>query len=358
MWEDVKLLSLPLLSFFYRCGRRLFICVLQVKSWLAQKKFDFEDVINQGDRFLHGVDRFAGDWVHSFPLPRDCGVYVHDLFFPSPLVVSSFKDDPIILDIWLRMGMGGAITKTILEYPHLGNPRPRIIELPSKKAFLNAMGLPGLGIEGLERMLSCKPNMLQMKRPMGISIGGRDVGEYKRNVKAIERICQSFPSHVHFFLELNLSCPNIQGGQDICHHQEVLSDLLEYVCRQTQYVVGVKLSPDKNDDALLELVRTIAQFPRTYVNLGNTQHRYCSDLGLSEDAIAMKGGGLSGVPLYPRTLEMIRLVSEVNLPIMATGGVFTSEQVYQLQKAGASLIGIATALVKDPYAVVQINQSL
>ncbi len=355
--SDFKLALIPLMSLGYRCGRQAVIIGFEWKNRWAKKNFDFEDVIQFGDKVLHRLDCSLGPWVHEFPLPEDIGVYVYDLYFPSPLVVSSFKDDPVILNVWLKMGMGGVITKTLLEHAHFGNPRPRIVDLADKHALINAMGLPGPGVEGFAKILQTNPPLLYSGRPIGISLGGRDMEEYQRNLVYMNRVCDGWDD-VSFFFEFNISCPNTKEGQDMCRRLDLLKELLDFTRQHTQRVVGVKLSPDQSNDDLVDYAHVIASFERTYVNLGNTQYRHCETMNLPADTISVGGGGLSGAPLFPRTLEMVRLVSAVNLPIMATGGVSTPEQVYELQKAGAILIGMATALVKDPYDLIRLNYTL
>jgi dihydroorotate dehydrogenase len=72
----------------------------------------------------------------------------------------------------------------------------------------------------------------------------------------------------------------------------------------------------------------------------------------------MEGGGFSGPALFDRTLEMVKLFSEFDLPIMATGGISNIHHIDAAKENGASLFGMATALVLDPYCVPKINKRL
>ena len=72
-----------------------------------------------------------------------------------------------------------------------------------------------------------------------------------------------------------------------------------------------------------------------------------------------EGGGLSGKNLYDNTLRMVQLVSsKCDIPIIATGGISSYENVRELLDNGASLIGVATLLVTDPFQIPLINQKL
>ena len=70
------------------------------------------------------------------------------------------------------------------------------------------------------------------------------------------------------------------------------------------------------------------------------------------------GGGLSGGPILPRTLKMIRIFKDLGVPIIATGGISTIHHVKAAKEAGAVLFGLATALIMDPYCVPRINYGL
>ena len=72
----------------------------------------------------------------------------------------------------------------------------------------------------------------------------------------------------------------------------------------------------------------------------------------------MKGGGLSGAPIFKRTLEMADLFSNFKNPIMATGGISSIHHVNAVKNVGASLFGMATGLVLNPYCIPKINSRL
>ena len=56
---------------------------------------------------------------------------------------------------------------------------------------------------------------------------------------------------------------------------------------------------------------------------------------------------------------MVQLVSSKGyIPIIATGGISSYENVRELLDNGASLIGVATLLVTDPFQIPLITQKL
>ncbi len=341
-----------LLSFFYRAVRRQVINHTYRKQKKENMPHHLEDAVDIGDRWLKELPQ----WAYTFDIPKGIGVDLYDLHFDSPLTLAAFKDDVSIIDIWMRLGLGGVCLKTIMKDAREGNKKPRLqeVSVDGLDSLINAMGLPGHGVEG--KIAEVEGSSIRWhNRPVGFSVGGSSLDEYKFVFDTLNFYLsgKSFP----YYFEVNISCPNTPEGQQMGKNPELLRDLLEYMHFRTKAVIGVKLSPDMENTKLLDFVDLIGRFHRTYVNLGNTTFRKCVDVGLPETAISIKGGGLSGPSLYPRTLEMTKLVHPV-LPIIATGGVDSAAKVRELLANGASLVGMASAVVKDMYCIPKINYEI
>lgn len=314
---------------------------------------DLEPVIHWGDRLLARIPQAALDFL-TVDVPPQLQTELLGLTFRSPLVASSFKDDPRMLLFWHQLGLGAVIYKTILMEKRLGNPQPRIQDL-GHNGLINAMGLPGAGVTSLVSDITAKRNpVFELTGPIGVSVGGENPEEYRAVFDALNAAL----SRPDVFFEVNISCPNTNEGQSLLGHPELLGDLLRYMRERTDRVIGVKLSPDQSNDSLCHFARIMTSVPRVYVNLGNTQYRTCDAVGLSNQALSRGGGGLSGPLLFKRTLEMVKLLHPYGLPIMATGGISAPQDAIAVIKAGATLVGMATALVKDPFVVPKTLQAL
>ena len=57
-------------------------------------------------------------------------------------------------------------------------------------------------------------------------------------------------------------------------------------------------------------------------------------------------------------LEMVKLFVPYELPIIATGGVTSVDRCVRILDAGATLIGMATQLVADPFMIPKMNNEL
>lgn len=349
---------IQLFSFFYRVIRQRALHYFRRQLERKGQPVHIEDAIDFGDRALVLMDKWVGFFLFVFQVSPKLRVNLYDLSFPSPLISASFKSEMPILNIWLKLGLGAVTVKTIMAEKRSGNAKPRIQEVTvdGQLALVNAMGLPGPGVDGLLSEFS-RSQLMKWDRPIGFSIGGNTLDEYCAVFERLESALNTMPNVTSFF-EFNISCPNVPGEKNFDLTTSFVSDLLIRVRSSSQAVVGIKLSPDFSDESILAIVAVVKQHVRTYVNLGNTQFRKCEELGLAEDAITIGGGGLSGSPLYDRTLAMTRLVASTGVPIIATGGVSSAKQVNELLENGATLVGMATAIVQDQYVIPRINYEL
>ncbi len=332
-----------------------------IRCFLPRFFHDYESVVLFGHHFLKHLG-FLQKYITHFLIPPTLETPFHRLTFSSPLILAAFESDPEIVKIWSDFGLGGATLKTILRDPRPGNPRPRLFRVftPEGEGLVNAMGLPGKGvanlISSLDALLSFPPN-----KPLGFSIGGNSLEEYKYNTLELLSALSTHYAWKNrpYFIEINISCPNTPEGQNMLSHPDLFQDLLRTIkARFPETIIGPKLSPNQPDDSLLVFGQITQSFPLTFLTLGNAQFLKFSKMGIKNHNPKIDSGALSGPALYSRTLEMTRLLAPFGVPIIATGGISTVQQVCELQSAGATLIGMTTAIVQNPYCVPMINDAL
>ena len=347
-------MRVKLFSILYRSSRYLITNIIYFYQKLFFQPNDLEPAVIFGDRVL-GSLTIIKKIIHEFPMPVGYNRTVYGLNFQSPLIGASFKSDKKTLNSWMRMGLGGLIFKTIMRDKRDGNPRPRLkdISIDTDKGLLNALGLPGPGIEKFIEYIPSS-SLWNYGRPLGISLGGDEINDYLFLVNEIDSSLKGL--HSNYFYELNISCPNTNTGMTIGDDPKLLNELISKVRTQVSKVISVKVSPDSSNKILNEIGEICSSHSSIIINSGNTQYKGREDLGFSENNFSMKGGGLSGPHLFTRTLEMVRLFSHFKIPIMATGGISTINHVNALENAGASLFGMATSLVLDPYCIPRINK--
>jgi len=320
------------------------------------KKKDLEPAVRFGDKTLE-IFSILGPFIYDFPIPKGKQIEIFDLKFPSPLIGASFKSEKNIMNMWMRMGLGGTIYKTIMSEKRFGNPFPRLQDAfyDGSKGILNALGLPGPGIDKFTKEI-LSSELWKFRRPVGISIGGDTQNEYLENIRKIETVINK--TCTQYFYELNISCPNTENGSTICQHPEQLESLLLDIRKGLDIPISIKVSPDVPNQTLLEIGEIASLFDKIIINAGNTKFVTPIEVGVDKPNFSMEGGGLSGTPLFQRTLEMVDLFSNFKSPIMATGGISSIHHVNAVKNSGALLFGMASGLVLNPYCIPKINSRL
>ncbi len=242
-----------------------------------------------------------------------------------------------------------------------GNPKPRCFRLPEDKAIINRMGINNHGVKyAVEYIKKHHPNCI---------IGGnisKSTGVSNEDApKDYEKSFAILYDFVDYFV-LNVSCPNVK---DLCKLQDInaLSEIIDRLLALRRYFddyrpILLKLSPDipfRQLDEIIDLV--LVSGLDGVIATNTTQSR--EGLVTSKETIDSIGsGGLSGAPLFARSLDVVKYIAkktEGQLPIVAVGGIMTPAQAEQMLKAGASLIQIYSGFIYNgPGFVKKINKHL
>jgi dihydroorotate dehydrogenase len=261
---------------------------------------------------------------------------------------------------WL--GFGHIEIGTVTLRPQPGNPRPRIFRLPEDGAIINRMGFPGRGADFVARRLTGK-------RPEGLILG---VNIGKNKDTPLEEAAQDYISLLRCFapladyLAINVSSPNTTGlrrlqARDML--ESLLGELADERRKQSQYLgkvvpLLVKLAPDLTDHELDDALEALRANGMDGVIATNTTLARDGLRSLNSSEI----GGLSGIPLHLRSLEIVRKIYERTggqLPIIGVGGIHDAASAKAMLDAGASLVQIYTGLIyAGPGLVKQILNSI
>jgi dihydroorotate dehydrogenase (NAD+) catalytic subunit len=235
-------------------------------------------------------------------------------------------------------GAGGITTKSLWLREHKGHPNPTIIS--TEHWTLNAVGVPDAGPEKAREEIG--EFMKDKPVPLIANIIAESVENY---AKTAESILPLKPD----FLEVNISCPNIEdefGRPFACSAPDAaaVTKAVKKVSKKTP--VFIKLSP--NVDNIKVIAEACAKAGADGFTVINTVGPGMAiDLRSRMPILANKVGGLSGPGIKPIAVKCIADVysaTDGKLPIIGTGGVYTGEDAIELMLAGASLIGIGTAV--------------
>ena len=244
--------------------------------------------------------------------------------------------------------LGGICAKGLTLRPREGNPAPRIAETPM--GILNSVGLQNPGVDAF--ISEELPFLRQFDTKIIANISGDSPEEYGV-------MCEKLSGAGVDLIEVNISCPNVKaGGMAYGTRPELAAEVTREAKRHAgQVPVMVKLSPNVTD--ITEIARAAEEAGADALSLINTLRGMRIDLNTRRPVLRMNTGGLSGPAVLPVAVRMVWEVSQaVKLPILGMGGVSRGEDAAQLMLAGASAVGVGTALFADPFAPLRVRDRL
>jgi dihydroorotate dehydrogenase len=290
------------------------------------------------------------------------------LKFSNPVgLAAGFDKDGIALDSLAALGFGFIEAGTVTYLAQPGNERPRLFRLPLDKALINRAGFNNKGAMAFaDRVERGRPDCV-----LGVSIGKSKTVDLKDAVadylKSFELV---YP--IADYVAVNVSSPNTPRLREL-QHAEQLEVLLHALQERNQQLADqvdgrglvpllVKLSPDL-DAAELQNILSVTQRNKVAGLIATNTTIARAPLKTAREAVEACGaGGLSGLPLKRRSLEMIATLynmTDGSLPLIGVGGVFTAEDAWEMISAGASLVQIYTGFIYEgPTIARRINDGL
>lgn len=245
--------------------------------------------------------------------------------------------------------IGAVVTKSIAPYEWAGNPAPRVHTVQA--GMINAVGLQGPGVEyWLTHEL---PKLIDVGASVVCSIWGRSVDDYA----LASQMLADAPDEV-LAVEVNLSCPNLEGrGSIFAHDAELSASVMEVTaaCGRPRWA---KLSP--NTDRLIEIADAVATAGAEAVTLVNTLLGLVFDPETARPVLGNGGGGVSGPAIHPIAVRAVADVRRAlpDLPIVGVGGVANGWGAAELMLAGAHAVQVGTATFANPAAIESIQNEL
>ncbi len=245
--------------------------------------------------------------------------------------------------------LGAVVVKSLSAQPWAGNPAPRVHQTPA--GMLNSVGLQGPGVAAWrEHEL---PALLSTGARVVASIWGRSVNDYAAAAEALDDL----PSEV-VAVEINLSCPNLDGGAHLFAHDPAATSEVIAATAGLGVPRWAKLSP--NTDRLVQVASAAAAAGIDAVTLTNTLMGLSIDVETRRPRLGGGGGGLSGPAMHP---VAVRAVHEVHrelpeLPIVGVGGVTNAVDAVELMLVGASAVQVGTATFANPRSVAMVLDGL
>lgn len=273
------------------------------------------------------------------------------LVLPTPVVVASGcagtgRELGALVDL---KRVGGIVSRTITLEPRKGSPPPRIAETPSGTVWSTGLQNPGVAAFVDDEL----PRLARGGPPVIVSIGGGSLEEFVRVVGAL----QTRPEVAA--IEIHLSGRDAELRRDVLgEHIDRTSEVVGAVARMSLVPVFAKIPIVASQ--LAELSRAAVRAGAHGLTIGGPPLA----LGVRTDDLRPALGGvtgwMSGPALKPLTLRAVFEASRAvpDAPILAVGGVRTSDDAVEMLLAGASAVQVGTAVLVDPAAAVEIARGI
>ena len=276
------------------------------------------------------------------------------LDFSSPLVLLSgcvgFGEEYTRVEGFANSDAGAIVLKGTTLNPRLGNAPHRVCETPA--GMLNAIGLQNPGVDHVVHKVL--PQLDFGETRFIANVCGSTLEEY---VEVTRRFDQSAIDAI----EINISCPNVkEGGVAFGNYPDTSARVVAACRAATRKPLITKLSPNQTD--IRENARRCIEAGSDALAVINTVMGMAVDVDTRRPVIGNVQGGLSGPAIKPIALLKVHQVYEVarrhRVPIIGQGGITTVKDALQFLIAGASAVGIGTALFYDPLVCKKINEGI
>ena len=264
-----------------------------------------------------------------------CGVYLR-----NPTVLASGILG-LSEDLLIRVGEAGAgavVTKSCGLVPRAGYPNPVVADWGA--GLINAVGLSNPGVDAtMEEVRTAK----RVLKPKGVAVIASIFAESVWDFGVVaQKISPAEPD----LIEVNISCPNVEHefGQFFCATPYVAAQVTRRVKQSTNIPIIVKLSP--NEANIAEIARAVVDAGADAVSAVNTLGPgMVLDIESRAPVISNRIGGISGPAIHPIAVRCVNDIAKtVRVPIIGIGGNATARDAIEMIIAGASAVGIGSAI--------------
>ncbi len=324
---------------------------------------------------LCGISFFRKRFVPSYPASS---IQIFGLNFKNPVgLAAGFDKNAKYLRELECLGFGFIEIGTVTPLPQEGNPQPRLFRVPKDKAIINRMGFNNDGVKIIvERLKKWKagrqsPVANRQSADWRLETGdcrliiGGNIGKNKTTPneeawKDYEICFKELFDYVDYFV-VNVSSPNTPGLRQLQEKdslRKILSNLQTINSgRQNPKPLLLKIAPDLTTGQIDDVATLALEIKLDGIVATNTtieRGNLSADSALLGEHIG--SGGLSGAPLREKSTEIVRYLhkkTEGQIPIIASGGIFTGKDAKEKLKAGASLVQVWTGFIYVGPAIVK-----
>lgn len=261
------------------------------------------------------------------------------------------------------LGFGFVEIGTVTPKAQDGNEKPRIFRLPKDKGLINRMGFNNLGVLQAKQKLidwnNSKTDKVGGKMIVGGNIGKNKVTPNEDAWKDYEICFRELFDTVDYFV-VNVSSPNTPGLREL-QEKDSLTKILANLQNINQGMARpkpllLKIAPDLTEEQLADIVSLSFETKLSGLVATNTTISRANLLTDANAVSSMGAGGLSGKPVTARATEVVSYLyknTNAQIPIIASGGIFTGADAKEKLDAGASLVQVWTGFIYEGPAIVK-----
>jgi len=304
--------------------------------------------------------------------------HVLNLSFKNPVGLGAgFDKNAKYLRELETLGFGFVEIGTVTPLPQAGNEKPRLFRLPKDKALINRMGFNNDGVKVIAERL-CQWSMVNGQSAIthspltpdsyrdhhshliiGGNIGKNKITPNEEAWKDYEICFKELHPYVDYFV-VNVSSPNTPGLREL-QEKESLRKILMHLQminngKAQAKPILLKIAPDLTQEQLDDVIDLALEIKLDGLVCANTTTSREKLQTTNHKLQTIGAGGLSGLPLKQRSTEIVKYISEKTkgqIPIIASGGVFTGEDANEKLNAGASLVQVWTGFIYEGPAIVK-----
>jgi len=272
----------------------------------------------------------------------------------SPIVLLSgcvgFGEEYTRVEGFSNTDVGAIVLKGTTGTARLGNPPHRVTE--TAMGMINAIGLQNPGAHHVVDHIL--PTLDFGETRFFANVSGSTIDEYVE-------VTRRFDDSPIDAIEVNISCPNVkEGGVQFGNYPDMSARVVEACRKVTSKPLVTKLSPNQTD--IQENARRCIEAGSDALAVINTISGMAIDVKTRRPVIGNVQGGLSGPAIKPIALLKVHQVYQVarphGVPIIGQGGICSAEDALEFLIAGATTVGVGTALFYDPLVCRKINAGI
>jgi len=235
-----------------------------------------------------------------------------------------------------KSGAGAVTTKSIGLEARTGHPNPSVIDFGF--GIMNAIGLSNPGYKNFG-------DEIKIAKESGVPVIASIFGN---NPEDFVTVAQGVEKYGPDAIELNISCPNLKKGEIlgelIGKDPDLSYDVVKAVKENVKLPIITKLTPNVND--IRVIAKAIERAGTDAISAINTLGPgMLINIHVGRPVLANKFGGVSGPAIHPIAVKCVYDIYEtVKVPIIGIGGISDGINAVEMMMAGASAIGIGSAI--------------